>query len=61
MAVILAILGVTAVLIGYVMIENRINLRPCPECGFRVSKDGIDEDCPRCGALIPQVSNRVEP
>jgi hypothetical protein len=54
MAVILAILGVSAVLITYVMIEQRINLRPCPECGFRVSIDGLDEECPRCGAVIPQ-------
>ena len=56
MAVILAILGVGAVLIAYVMIEKRINLRPCPECGFRVSIDGLDEDCPRCGRLIRRVS-----
>lgn len=56
MAVILAILGVGAVLIAYVIIEKRMNLRPCPECGFRVSIDGLDEDCPRCGTLIPQVS-----
>lgn len=56
MAVILAIVGVSAGLIGYVMIEKFINLRPCPECQFRVSIDGLDEDCPRCGALIPQVT-----
>jgi hypothetical protein len=61
MAVILAILGVTAVLIGYVVIEKRINLRPCPECGFRVSIDGLNEDCPRCGAMVPQVNDIVDP
>ena len=54
MAVILAILGVSAVLIAYVIIEKRISLRSCPECGFRVSIDGLDEDCPRCGSIIPQ-------
>ena len=54
MAVILAILGVSVVLIAYVVIEKRISLRPCPECGFRVSIDGLDEVCPRCGAIIPQ-------
>jgi anaerobic ribonucleoside-triphosphate reductase len=54
MAIILAILGVSAVLIAYVMIEKRINLRPCPECGFQISIDGLDEDCPQCGSLIPQ-------
>lgn len=61
MAIILAILVVSAVLIGYVMIEKRINLRPCPECDFRVSIDGPDEDCPRCGSLIPQVARSEAP
>lgn len=56
MAVILVILGVSAVLIGYVMIDRRMNLRACPECGFRVSIDGLDEICPQCGALIPRVT-----
>ena len=55
MAIILAILVVGGVLTGYVMIEKRINLRRCPECGFKVSIDGVDENCPRCGSLIPQV------
>jgi ssDNA-binding Zn-finger/Zn-ribbon topoisomerase 1 len=55
MVIILAILVVGAALIAYAMIEKRINLRPCPECGFKVSIDGLDEDCPRCGSLIPQV------
>jgi hypothetical protein len=54
MAVILAIVGVSAVLIAYVVIEKCISLRPCLECGFRVSIDGLDEACPRCGATIPQ-------
>jgi rubrerythrin len=56
MAIILAVLVVGAVLIAYVIIEKRINLLPCPECGFRVSIDGLDEDCPRCGSVVPQVS-----
>ena len=56
MLVIIAILCVSAVLTGYVIIEKRISLRPCPECGFSVSIDGRDEDCPRCGVLIPGVS-----
>jgi hypothetical protein len=55
MAVILAILGVSAVLIGYVMIDRRISMRACPECEFRVSIDGLDEICPQCGTLIPRV------
>jgi hypothetical protein len=55
MIVIPVVLAVSAALIWYVIVEKRINLRPCPECGFRVSIDGLDEDCPRCGGLIPQV------
>jgi predicted RNA-binding Zn-ribbon protein involved in translation (DUF1610 family) len=51
---ILAIVIVGTVLTTYVMVERRINLRPCPECGFRASIDGLDEDCPRCGAMIPR-------
>jgi uncharacterized paraquat-inducible protein A len=54
MAIILTILGVGAVLIAYVIMEKRFNQRHCPECGFGVSIDGIDETCPRCGALIRQ-------
>jgi hypothetical protein len=42
-----------AVLAAYFILEMRINRRPCGECGFRVSIDGLAEDCPRCGALIP--------
>ena len=61
MAIILAILVVGGVLTGYVMIEKRINLRRCPECGFKVSIDGVDENCPRCGSLIPQVSKTEVP
>ena len=61
MAIIFAVFVVSAVLIAYVMIEKRINLRPCPECGFRVSIDGLDEDCPKCGSLIPQVAKREAP
>ncbi len=51
---ILAIVIVGAVLTTYAMVEQRINQRPCPECGYRVSIDGLDEDCPRCGAMIPR-------
>jgi hypothetical protein len=57
MLVIIAILCVSAVLTGYVLIEKRISLRPCPECGFRVSIDGRDDECPRCGILIPRVED----
>jgi len=55
MWIILTALGITGLLIAYVKVESRINQRRCLECGFRVSKDGLDEDCPKCGALIPAV------
>jgi ssDNA-binding Zn-finger/Zn-ribbon topoisomerase 1 len=61
MAILLAILVVGAVLIAYAMIEKRISLRRCPECGFRVSIDGLDEDCPKCGSLIPQIMKNEVP
>lgn len=56
MSVLLAILCVSAVLICYVIIEKRISLRPCGNCGFRVSIDGGDEECPRCGSVIPKAT-----
>jgi rubrerythrin len=54
MKIALAFVIVAAVMVAYAIVEKRINQRGCPECGFRVSKDGLDEACPRCGALIPQ-------
>ena len=54
MRIILAALIVSVFLVAYVIFEKRINQRACPECGFRISKDGLVEDCPRCGSLIPQ-------
>jgi rubrerythrin len=54
MRIILTALVAGVVLVAYVMIERRISQRPCPECGFRVSIDGLDEDCPQCGSLIPK-------
>jgi len=60
MRIFLSILLVAVVLIAYVMVEKRINRRTCPECGFRVSIDGPDEDCSMCGSLIPQKRTRSE-
>lgn len=54
MALILAMLGAGAVLFAYVLLERHINQRSCLECGFRISIDALDEDCPRCGSLIPR-------
>ena len=41
-----------ALLIAYCLIEKRINQKPCLACGFRVSVDVIDDQCPRCGSAI---------
>jgi rubrerythrin len=54
MGIILAIVLGGAVLVAYVMVEKRFNQRACSECGYRVSTDALDEDCPRCGSLIAQ-------
>jgi len=60
MVVTLVILLVSAALVGYALIEKRINQRPCPDCGFRVSIDGLAEPCPRCGSTIPTADNDLE-
>lgn len=54
MWLLLAILFSGVALTTYAFVERRINQRRCPECGFGVSKDGLDEDCPRCAAIIPR-------
>ena len=48
----LTILVALALLFVYTIIEWRINQRPCGECGFRVSVDNPEEQCPRCGMSI---------
>jgi hypothetical protein len=48
----LTILIAVALLFVYTLIERRINQRPCSECGFRVSVDQPEEQCPRCGIAI---------
>lgn len=56
----LAMLLVAAVLVGYVLIEKRINHRACPECGFKVSIDSPDGDCPRCQPVLDQAWQELE-
>lgn len=48
----LTILITVALLFMYTLIERRINQRSCGECGFRVSVDNPEEQCPRCGMPI---------
>lgn len=55
MLLILVIALVGAALFAYALIEKRINQRSCPDCGFRVSIDGLADACPRCGSIIPTV------
>jgi len=45
------------VLMAYSMIEKRMNQRPCPDCGYGVSVDAINEQCPRCGSLVNEVAD----
>jgi len=52
MKLLLGVLFGAVVLIAYVLIEKRINQRPCPVCGFQISADAVGEPCPRCDALI---------
>lgn len=52
MSVIIAILIGGALLIAYCKMEKRINQRACLACGYTVSIDAPDEQCPRCDAII---------
>ncbi|HWO01720.1 MAG TPA: hypothetical protein VNS63_20855 [Blastocatellia bacterium] len=54
MALFLVIVFGSAVLIAYSIIEKRINQRACPECGFKVSIDSPDGDCPSCRPVLDQ-------
>ena len=54
MALFLLIVFGSAVLMAYLIVEKRINQRACPECGFKVSIDAQDGDCPRCKPLLDQ-------
>ena len=53
MRLILAAVIIGFLLAAYVMIEKRMNQRSCPACGYKVSVDGPDEDCPKCQSFIP--------
>jgi Zn finger protein HypA/HybF involved in hydrogenase expression len=57
MAMLLSALIAASALIAYIMVEKRINRRACPECGFTVSVDAIEEQCPNCGATASDIRN----
>jgi rubrerythrin len=48
----MALLFGAAALVAYSMIEKRINQRACPECGYNISADAVEEQCPQCDALL---------
>lgn len=41
-----------AALVAYSITEIRVNQRTCRVCGFRMSIDSPEEQCPKCGATI---------
>ncbi|HYP29756.1 MAG TPA: hypothetical protein VE262_23815 [Blastocatellia bacterium] len=49
---ILEILIGLSMLVGYILLEKRINQRKCPECGISSSDQNPDETCRGCGALL---------
>ena len=54
MIMLLGILLGTAVLIAYSKFEKRINQLACPECGYNISIDAIEEQCPRCDSILSE-------
>ena len=60
MTMLLSILIGAVVLIAYFIVEKRINQRACSECGFTMSVDAMEEQCPNCDAEIgiPRISKK---
>jgi Zn finger protein HypA/HybF involved in hydrogenase expression len=54
MAILLGLLSGAAALGVYFIIEKRINQRACLSCGYNISADAIEEQCPRCDALLSE-------
>ncbi|MGA9771081.1 MAG: hypothetical protein WBV94_18750 [Blastocatellia bacterium] len=52
MTMLLSVLIATGALVAYYVIEKRINQRACSECGFTLSVDAMEEQCPNCEAEI---------
>lgn len=49
---IIAIVVLAAFLFTYMWLEKRIGQRRCAACGFGVSLDSPDPDCPRCNGRL---------
>ncbi|HKP84939.1 MAG TPA: hypothetical protein VJZ26_02510 [Blastocatellia bacterium] len=52
MIILLAVLLASAALVAYSKFEKRINQRACPECGYTVSVDAVEEQCPSCDLIF---------
>lgn len=52
MPFIITLAAVAAFFFAYMWLEKRINQRACAACGFRVSLDSPDPDCPRCNGSL---------
>jgi hypothetical protein len=48
----IAVVIVLGVLFVYSWVERNINQRGCRECGFRISVEAAERQCPRCGAVM---------
>ncbi|HST24278.1 MAG TPA: hypothetical protein VLR90_24460 [Blastocatellia bacterium] len=57
MAMLLSVLIGAGVLFAYYMVEKRINQKACPECGFTMSVDAVEEQCPSCDALLSEINS----
>ena len=58
---VLSVLIAAGALIAYIMVEKRINQRACSECGFTISLDAIEEQCPNCDALLGELDSPRPP
>ncbi|HXG65819.1 MAG TPA: hypothetical protein VNO70_11995 [Blastocatellia bacterium] len=52
MGLLLTFLLLAGMVAGYSVIEKRMNQKRCARCGFGVSLDAPDKQCPRCGSEI---------
>jgi Zn finger protein HypA/HybF involved in hydrogenase expression len=50
--IVLTILIAGVILTLYVMLEKRINQRPCLECGAKISAADAEGRCPNCRSFV---------